>query len=63
MVKFPCQNCPDRHIGCHSECEKYKAAKIAQRIQHNAEAKAKQADQAARDVCIQGCIRWKRHHK
>lgn len=19
----PCKDCPDRHIGCHSECEKY----------------------------------------
>ena len=20
----PCMNCEDRHVGCHSECEKYK---------------------------------------
>lgn len=20
-----CKDCPDRHIGCHGECEKYKA--------------------------------------
>ena len=19
----PCKNCPDRHLHCHSECEKY----------------------------------------
>lgn len=21
----PCKDCPDRHIGCHGECEKHKA--------------------------------------
>lgn len=20
---FTCKDCPDRHIGCHAECEKY----------------------------------------
>lgn len=20
---MPCKDCPDRHLGCHSECEKY----------------------------------------
>ena len=23
-LKPPCQNCAERHIGCHPECEKYK---------------------------------------
>ena len=23
MKKAPCKDCPDRHQGCHSECEKY----------------------------------------
>ena len=23
-IKSPCLNCSDRHIGCHSECDKYK---------------------------------------
>ncbi len=23
-TKVPCMNCEGRHIGCHSECEKYK---------------------------------------
>lgn len=21
----PCKDCPDRHIGCHSDCERYLA--------------------------------------
>lgn len=24
-MKVPCKDCADRHIGCHSKCEKYKA--------------------------------------
>lgn len=24
-MKVPCKDCTDRHLGCHSECEKYKA--------------------------------------
>lgn len=22
-MKAPCKDCPDRHTGCHAECEKY----------------------------------------
>lgn len=22
-MKAPCQHCPVRHLGCHSECQKY----------------------------------------
>jgi hypothetical protein len=24
---FPCKDCGDRHVGCHSSCEKYTEAK------------------------------------
>lgn len=24
MLNSPCKNCPDRYVGCHAECEKYK---------------------------------------
>lgn len=23
MLKSPCMDCPDRQLGCHSDCEKY----------------------------------------
>ena len=26
--KYPCKDCPDRVVGCHSTCEKYQAAKV-----------------------------------
>ena len=22
-MNSPCKDCPDRHIGCHSDCDKY----------------------------------------
>lgn len=24
MNKSPCKDCPDRHLHCHSECDRYK---------------------------------------
>lgn len=27
MVSAPCKNCEDRHVGCHSECDRYKKFK------------------------------------
>ena len=26
-MNTPCNNCPDRHIGCHGECERYRKYK------------------------------------
>ena len=23
MLKAPCQDCPDRYLGCHDSCQKY----------------------------------------
>lgn len=25
--RFPCRDCTDRYVGCHSECEKYISAR------------------------------------
>lgn len=30
LKQFQCKDCTDRHVGCHSECEKYKAVKEQQ---------------------------------
>ena len=27
LVDSPCKDCPDRHMRCHCECEKYKVYK------------------------------------
>ena len=47
-----CYNCTDRHMGCHSECEKYKADCAAR-----AELKAKIAkERITDDYQIHSCI-------
>ena len=28
-IVAPCKDCPDRKLGCHSKCEKYKEYKLA----------------------------------
>lgn len=41
-MKGPCLGCTDRHLGCHSECERYK------QYQRNLE-EAKQKEQQQKD--------------
>ena len=43
-VESPCMDCPDRHVGCHGECEKYKAYDAALK-----EIRKARADQAELD--------------
>lgn len=38
----PCQNCPDREIGCHGKCPKYKGY-LAELSALKAKAKAEQS--------------------
>lgn len=28
MIVAPCKDCPDKHMKCHSECEKYKEFQV-----------------------------------
>lgn len=34
--KTPCQNCTERHPGCHGECERYKEMKQEREELHKA---------------------------
>lgn len=31
-MKQPCYNCPDREMGCHGRCERYKEYKVEMEI-------------------------------
>ncbi len=44
MFHSPCKNCPDRHLGCHSECEKYIAYDILNNIRREAEHRKKHTE-------------------
>lgn len=35
MGLFPCKDCKERHVGCHGECERYKADVEAARAKQN----------------------------
>lgn len=45
-----CLNCEERHIGCHSKCEKYK--KFRQRIDNIKEAKIEEKKQNRSSVTL-----------
>lgn len=47
-MRAPCMNCQNRHLGCHGQCEAYKAFR-AQRDAANAE---KQKDASVLDYVI-----------
>lgn len=56
-----CLNCEDRHVGCHSSCDRYKqeraeidAAKAAASAQSRADAD---------EVLREGCRKYMRHRK
>lgn len=40
----PCYNCPNRHIGCHGECEKYEKFDRANKERRQAEFTRKRTD-------------------
>ena len=44
MLKAPCKNCPDRSLGCHDHCEKYKAYKQEHKELNDLKRKAIQSE-------------------
>lgn len=38
-----CQKCEDRHIGCHSECERYKKERLEYDMKQEIKRKAKES--------------------
>ena len=45
VYKYPCKDCPDRVIGCHSTCQKYVEAKS----KHSVTAEAIQKEKSGLD--------------
>lgn len=59
MKKFTCYNCPNRHIGCHTDCEDYKKAKA----ELDAKNKAHREENAKRDLALEYTINDMRRKK
>lgn len=54
---FPCKNCNDREVGCHSHCEKFKESKAVyeQKLSDYRQAEKKEVD--VNDFKIKSVIR------
>lgn len=56
-VHSPCKDCPDRHIGCHSECDKYKEFEKALFEEKSIRYKANNAEKRATNHEIRSKLR------
>lgn len=52
-VGFSCKDCTERHVGCHTTCEKYKAEKAEHEAKHEAEYKERLERRIANDYIIE----------
>lgn len=59
MKKFTYYNCPNRHIGCHAECENYKEA----RTMLDELNKTRREENAKRDLALEYTINDMRRKK
>lgn len=50
MINPPCKDCPDRTVGCHAGCEKYKAFRDQQMEQAERKAASRKELWMFRDV-------------
>lgn len=60
VASSPCLDCPDRVIGCHGDCEKYKAFK-EERLELNREIRKKTGRARAADTVIINGIQKRRN--
>lgn len=61
--KCPCHNCPDRYVGCHSLCERYKAFREEIRKLNEKINKVKEADRIYDSYVYDNCSRnkWRKN--
>ena len=55
-MKQPCYNCPDRHIGCHAQCERYKAYTA----EYQKQKRQQEGDREFRDYTRERCERMRK---
>lgn len=55
----PCLDCPDRHVGCHAECERYANYKAARDAEREAAHRAYMAENEAEDYAARRAERIK----
>jgi len=64
-VNFPCKDCTDRHVGCHSTCEPYLKIKKEHQTINEKIREQSSKESALTDVQIQGIRRMsaRRHRR
>jgi hypothetical protein len=60
--KYPCLNCTDRFVGCHSSCKKYKVAKLNAEKEKADILKIKDEEIKLFDIKIDGMKRMRNSH-
>ena len=58
MINPPCKNCPDRQVGCHAGCEKYKIFRDQQMAQANRKQAYRKEMEMFREVERPHCRVW-----
>lgn len=58
-----CKDCPDRQIGCHSTCERYKEQSEQRRKEQEEIRRQRDIDNAQTKRMIESHIRMKRRRK
>ena len=55
-MKAPCKDCPDREVGCHSSCARYKKYQA----EKEAERRKRMEDHIVNEVRYEGWVRGKK---
>jgi NifB/MoaA-like Fe-S oxidoreductase len=61
LKQFQCKDCTDRHVGCHAECEKYKAVKEQQNEAYKIMAQQYRRDRMLEDYEVLEKIKTKKY--
>lgn len=61
MYLYPCQDCSDRVVGCHSTCQKYKEARASHKKKFEEIQKVKKAEDSFDDYKIRRVEATKRN--
>lgn len=60
MIDAPCADCQKRHVGCHSDCEDYKAWKSRQMSVAENKRKAKAEQSMLDSYTVKSASKYKR---
>lgn len=63
MTKNPCFGCAERYVGCHGECEKYKAWKTEYDRQRELQKEAQKEDDVRNGYVMKSLERYRKKQR